>query len=231
MGRSGAASCCAAISPISSASPASSRCRYRAAKPRSGSRGGWRRRICSRPAVRSASSAGRLVRQSLVVNAPLSSGCRTPVRRRRGAARRAASGCQLRGPGRDRARAARRRGAGRRRTPARSRLGSIRAPTSSPPRPTTSTAGRRRRRSPQRSTRASRGAAARLPASRRRAANGDPRGGSFQNLRLLAATRSAHALNWGFRVLDAPECPPNDGGISYGQAGSRGEEDVEQRCA
>jgi hydrogenase maturation protein HypF len=42
-------------------------------------------------------------------------------------------------------------------------------------------------------------------------------GGSFQNLRLLASTR--HRLeDLGFRVLTHRLVPPNDGGISYGQA-------------
>ncbi len=42
-------------------------------------------------------------------------------------------------------------------------------------------------------------------------------GGSFQNLRLLASTRDRlEAL--GFRVLTHRLVPPNDGGISYGQA-------------
>ncbi len=42
-------------------------------------------------------------------------------------------------------------------------------------------------------------------------------GGSFQNLRLAAATRrNLEAL--GFRVLTHRVVPPNDGGISYGQA-------------
>jgi hydrogenase maturation protein HypF len=42
-------------------------------------------------------------------------------------------------------------------------------------------------------------------------------GGSFQNLRLLASTRrNLEAL--GFRVLSHRVVPPNDGGISYGQA-------------
>ena len=42
-------------------------------------------------------------------------------------------------------------------------------------------------------------------------------GGSFQNLRLLDSTRSRlEAL--GFRVLSHRLVPPNDGGISYGQA-------------
>jgi len=42
-------------------------------------------------------------------------------------------------------------------------------------------------------------------------------GGSFQNLRLLASTRRRlQAL--GFRVLSHRVLPPNDGGISYGQA-------------
>jgi hydrogenase maturation protein HypF len=42
-------------------------------------------------------------------------------------------------------------------------------------------------------------------------------GGSFQNLRLLASTRrQLEAL--GFRVLSHRRVPPNDGGISYGQA-------------
>ena len=42
-------------------------------------------------------------------------------------------------------------------------------------------------------------------------------GGTFQNLRLLESTRSRlEAL--GFRVLSHRLVPPNDGGISYGQA-------------
>ena len=51
---------------------------------------------------------------------------------------------------------------------------------------------------------------------------GEPRvvvlsGGSFQNLRLLTATRS-RLEGHGFRVLVHRAVPPNDGGISYGQA-------------
>ena len=42
-------------------------------------------------------------------------------------------------------------------------------------------------------------------------------GGSFQNLRLLASTR-AHLERLGFRVLSHRIVPPNDGGLSYGQA-------------
>jgi hydrogenase maturation protein HypF len=42
-------------------------------------------------------------------------------------------------------------------------------------------------------------------------------GGSFQNLRLLESTRRRLA-NLGFRVLTHSLVPPNDGGISYGQA-------------
>jgi hydrogenase maturation protein HypF len=42
-------------------------------------------------------------------------------------------------------------------------------------------------------------------------------GGSFQNLRLLASTRS-RLERLGFRVLTHRLVPPNDGGISYGQA-------------
>ncbi len=42
-------------------------------------------------------------------------------------------------------------------------------------------------------------------------------GGSFQNLRLLASTRRRLA-NLGFEVLTHEQVPPNDGGISYGQA-------------
>src|SRR3954454_12560700 len=42
-------------------------------------------------------------------------------------------------------------------------------------------------------------------------------GGTFQNLRLLSSTRNRleHA---GFRVLTHRLVPPNDGGVSYGQA-------------
>jgi hydrogenase maturation protein HypF len=42
-------------------------------------------------------------------------------------------------------------------------------------------------------------------------------GGSFQNLRLLASTRR-RLERAGFRVLTHRRVPPNDGGISYGQA-------------
>jgi hydrogenase maturation protein HypF len=54
------------------------------------------------------------------------------------------------------------------------------------------------------------------------AAAGGPRlvvlsGGSFQNLRLLESTR-ARLEELGFRVLSHRRVPPNDGGISYGQA-------------
>ncbi|HXZ56179.1 MAG TPA: carbamoyltransferase HypF [Gaiellaceae bacterium] len=42
-------------------------------------------------------------------------------------------------------------------------------------------------------------------------------GGSFQNLRLLSSTR-ARLEALGFRVLSHRLVPPNDGGISYGQA-------------
>jgi hydrogenase maturation protein HypF len=42
-------------------------------------------------------------------------------------------------------------------------------------------------------------------------------GGSFQNLRLLASTRRRLEAH-GFRVLSHRSVPPNDGGISYGQA-------------
>jgi hydrogenase maturation protein HypF len=51
---------------------------------------------------------------------------------------------------------------------------------------------------------------------------GEPRtvvlsGGSFQNLRLTASTRD-NLEHHGFRVLTHRVVPPNDGGISYGQA-------------
>jgi hydrogenase maturation protein HypF len=42
-------------------------------------------------------------------------------------------------------------------------------------------------------------------------------GGSFQNLRLLRSVR-AGLETLGFRVLTHRLVPPNDGGISYGQA-------------
>jgi hydrogenase maturation protein HypF len=42
-------------------------------------------------------------------------------------------------------------------------------------------------------------------------------GGTFQNLRLLGATRR-HLERMGLRVLSHRSVPPNDGGISYGQA-------------
>jgi hydrogenase maturation protein HypF len=42
-------------------------------------------------------------------------------------------------------------------------------------------------------------------------------GGSFQNLRLLESTRR-RLEERGFRVLSHRLVPPNDGGISYGQA-------------
>ena len=51
---------------------------------------------------------------------------------------------------------------------------------------------------------------------------GEPRtvvlsGGTFQNLRLLSSTRRRLEAE-GFRVLTHRLVPPNDGGISYGQA-------------
>jgi hydrogenase maturation protein HypF len=51
---------------------------------------------------------------------------------------------------------------------------------------------------------------------------GDPRtvvlsGGTFQNLRLLAST-TRRLRDRGFEVLSHRRVPPNDGGISYGQA-------------
>ena len=51
---------------------------------------------------------------------------------------------------------------------------------------------------------------------------GDPRlvllsGGTFQNLRLLRSVR-ARLEEHGFRVLSHSRVPPNDGGIAYGQA-------------
>jgi hydrogenase maturation protein HypF len=54
------------------------------------------------------------------------------------------------------------------------------------------------------------------------AAVGEPRtvvltGGTFQNLRLLDSTR-ARLKSAGFRVLSHRLVPPNDGGLSYGQA-------------
>ena len=42
-------------------------------------------------------------------------------------------------------------------------------------------------------------------------------GGTFQNLRLLESTRRRLAEH-GFRVLSHRLVPPNDGGLSYGQA-------------
>ena len=42
-------------------------------------------------------------------------------------------------------------------------------------------------------------------------------GGTFQNLRLLDSTRR-RLVERGFRVLRHERVPPNDGGISYGQA-------------
>jgi hydrogenase maturation protein HypF len=42
-------------------------------------------------------------------------------------------------------------------------------------------------------------------------------GGSFQNLRLLASLRSRLEVA-GFRVLSHRLVPPNDAGVSYGQA-------------
>jgi hydrogenase maturation protein HypF len=42
-------------------------------------------------------------------------------------------------------------------------------------------------------------------------------GGSFQNLRLLEGVRR-RLVDLGFRVLEHREVPPNDGGVSYGQA-------------
>jgi hydrogenase maturation protein HypF len=51
---------------------------------------------------------------------------------------------------------------------------------------------------------------------------GEPRtavlsGGTFQNVRLLGSTRN-RLEDFGFRVLVHERVPPNDAGISYGQA-------------
>ncbi|MEP6642152.1 MAG: hypothetical protein ABJB93_09635, partial [Gaiellales bacterium] len=51
---------------------------------------------------------------------------------------------------------------------------------------------------------------------------GDPKlvvlsGGTFQNVRLLRSVRR-RLEELGFRVLSHSRVPPNDGGISYGQA-------------
>ena len=42
-------------------------------------------------------------------------------------------------------------------------------------------------------------------------------GGTFQNVRLLRSTRR-RLEQLGFQVLTHAAVPPNDGGISYGQA-------------
>ena len=141
---------------------------------------------------------------------------RAPVRRRGGAPRRARDG-ELRGPGGDRAGAPRRRHRRRRPMPARSPTGRSAAPTSSRPRSTTWRRAGHAPRSPRPSTRASR------PRSRTACSAAGPpgtvalSGGSFQNLRLLASLRS-RLEDAGFRVLSHRLVPPNDGGVSYGQA-------------
>ena len=173
-----------------------------------------RRRRPSRAAgLPSAGHAGRVVRESLKANAPLSSGMgrlfdAVAARPRRPRAR------DLRGPGGHRARAA------CRRAPLPSRLPGAFGDSTDLVAPCylAAAAGRRSRpRSPPPSTRRWR-PRPRPPAPRRacpdRRASPAAR---FQNLRLLALdARRLEAL--GFRVLTHRLVPPNDGGISYGQA-------------
>ena len=94
----------------------------------------------------------------------------------------------------------------------------------------TTTGARRARRGRARSRAAARGDRRRVPRDDRRVGRrGGVRarataadtvvlsGGSFQNRRLAASTR-ARLEAFGFRVLEHRLVPPNDGGISYGQA-------------
>ena len=153
-----------------------------------------------------------VVRESLKVNAPLSSGMGRlfdAVAALLGVRERS----HLRGPGGDRARAARRRDG----MPSRTRGDSATARRSSRERTTTS----------PRAVRAPEIAAAfhetlALAAADACAEIGEPStvvlsGGSFQNLRLLESTTRRLEAH-GFRVLTHRRVPPNDGGISYGQA-------------
>ena len=211
-GRSGAASCCAATSPASSASRSSSPCRCRAARRRSASPGASPPRTSSAPGGPCRSPRWPGVRESLRVNAPLSSGmgrlfdavaALLGLRETVTYEGQAAIELELLAGETDGSAvpvALRRR---RRRS-------SRRCTTTSPP------AGPRPR-SPPRSTRRSR--PARPPHARRRQGRDTVvlSGGTFQNLRLRAATRARLEAH-GFRVLTHRLVPPNDGGISYGQA-------------
>ena len=158
-----------------------------------------------------------LVRQTLGVNAPLSSGMGRLFDAVAGAARGRASASPTRGRRRSsssswRARSSPSRtacrvegGGHRRRGP---RGGGPRRPRRRP-------ATRRDRR---RLPRGRRGGGRRRPAPRprSRAPSSSP-GGSFQNVRLLGSLRRRLEVG-GFRVLSHRSVPPNDGGITYGQA-------------
>ena len=177
----------AALRPraLRAASRTSSRCPCPAARRRSASRGGLRRRLPRARGRPVPFERWPAVRESLKVNAPLLIRDGAAVRRGRRAARRARGG-ELRGPGRDRARAARRTRPRPSPTSAGSTDGVIRgadlvaaAHDDLARRPVP----RARSRPP--STRASRAAAARACAEAAEPRTVVLSGGSFQNLRLL----------------------------------------------
>ena len=153
-----------------------------------------------------------LVRESLKLDPPLACGDGPPIRRGRGPARSAPAG-ELRGAGGGRARAARR----GRWKPTRTRGASARAARSSALSLADLAGGR-----PHPEIAAAFHESVAAAAAEACAEAGGPRtvvlsGGTFQNLRLLGSTRQ-RLERLGFRVLTHRLVPPNDGGISYGQA-------------
>ena len=193
-------------------SPTSSPCRCPAARPRSASPGASPPSTSSWPAGRCRSSAGSSSAQSLKVNAPLSSGMgrlfdavaallgvrETVTYEGQAAIELEQLAGETRGGAVRLALRRRRRRSSPPCTTTSPRAG--RAPRSRPPSTRRSPRGRRR-------ACAEAGGAATVVLS----------GGTFQNLRLLAATRR-RLEELGFRVLSHRRVPPNDGGISYGQA-------------